>query len=117
MTMQRAAQCLIASTLLLALAIGQASAQERAQHGSCFDVVAAPSETQPAGAILLNRCSGQTWILVRTYQAPAKGSPGHFVYRWSALASDGIEPRPRSGEPAAAAGDKCFTFQGRRFCE
>ena len=93
MTMQHAAQCLIASTLLLALAIGQASAQERAQHGACFDVVAAPSETQPAGAILLNRCSGQTWILVS------------------------IEPRPRSGEPAAAAGDKCFSFQGRRFCE
>ena len=62
MTMQHAAQCLIAATLL-ALSTGQASAQERAQHGACFDVVAAPSETQPVGAILLNRCNGQTWML------------------------------------------------------
>ncbi|MET0631482.1 MAG: hypothetical protein ABWY47_17660 [Xanthobacteraceae bacterium] len=106
--------------LMIALALtgvfaDAVSAQE--QRGACFDVLAGPAEMKPAGAILLNRCNGQTWILVRTYQAPAKGSPGHFVYRWSALASDGIEPRPRSGEPAAAAGDKCFTFQGRRFCE
>jgi hypothetical protein len=102
---------------LIGLWTGGACAQETAARGACFDVVTGPAETRPAGAILLNRCSGQSWILVRAYQAPTKGNPAQFVYRWSALASEFAEPRPRPAEPAAAAGDKCFVFQGRRFCE
>ena len=95
---------------------GAAAAQE--QRGPCFDVVAGPAETRPIGAILLNRCSGQTWILVRTYRPAAKGNPGQYVYQWSALASEGPEARLREPTPApAAGGDKCFVFQGRRFCE
>ena len=80
----------------------------------CFNVVAGPSEMQPAGAILVNRCSGQTWMLLRIYQPSARGNPS---YRWSAIASEAAEPKPQPAAPAAAAGDKCFTFQGRRFCE
>jgi hypothetical protein len=99
----------------LGFAAGGALAQGSASPATCFDVLAGPSEAQPAGAILLNRCNGQTWILVRTYQAPARSNP---VYRWSAIASDTADPKPpRTESPAATTGDKCFIFQGRRFCE
>jgi hypothetical protein len=99
---------------LVALPAGDALAQGAASQAACFEVLAGPSEMQPAGAILLNRCSGETWILVRTYPSPARGTP---AYRWSAIIADVADPKPPANSPAAATRDKCFTFQGRRFCE
>jgi hypothetical protein len=93
---------------------GEALAQAPASQATCFDVLMPPSDSQPAGAILLNRCSGQTWILVRTYQPHARGIP---AYRWSPVASDAANPKPPAPAPATVTGDKCFIFQGRRFCE
>jgi hypothetical protein len=91
-----------------------ALAQE--QPGACFDVIANANDSGPAGAILLNRCNGQTWLLVRTYQPAGKGAPPQFVYRWSALPADIGESRQTTAPPAAR-NDKCFAFQGRQFCE
>jgi hypothetical protein len=42
------------------LVIGSASA--RAQEKECFTVIM-PPDHGPTGAILLNRCTGQTWVL------------------------------------------------------
>jgi hypothetical protein len=109
----RHAQYLVAAALV-ALPAGAAFAQSSTSQTACFEVVASASETQPAGAILLNRCTGQTWILVRTYQPSARGNP---VYRWSAIAGDAADPKPPPAAPVAATSDKCFIFQGRRFCE
>ena len=75
-------------------------------QASCFEVIAAQAGVQPA--IMIDKCSGRTWQLVRG----RGGAPG--AYRWTAL------PR-EEGAPAvsAAAADKgkCFTFEGRKFCE
>jgi hypothetical protein len=100
----------ITAGALITLWSGAALAQASTSQPGCFDVVASRSDAHPAGTILLNRCSGQTWLLVR-YQSSVRGSS---VYRWSTIASDSNEPRP---PPPAASGDKCFAFQGRRFCE
>ncbi len=103
---------------LMALPAEAALAQGSASQAACFEVLAGPSETQPAGAILLNPCSGQTWLLVRTSPSPARGGPGHPLYRWSAIAGDVADPKPPPPPaPVTATGDKCFIFQGRRFCE
>jgi hypothetical protein len=67
-----------------------------------------------ADAILLNRCSGETWLLVRTHKAD-------HVYRWRPIAIDRAEiavplsppPVPTIAKPTA----KCFVFDGRQFCE
>jgi hypothetical protein len=101
--------------LLLALSADGAFAQ--GTQAACFEVFTGSSKTRFAGAILLNRCSGQTWILVRSYQPAPKGRAGQPVYRWNAIASDVAIPKPSTDAPVAAAGDKCFIFQGRRFCE
>jgi hypothetical protein len=98
---------------LITLSPGGALAQVSTSQPGCVEIVALRSDAHPAGAILLNRCSGQTWMLVR-YQSTVRGSP---VYRWSAIASDSNEPRPPLPAAPAASADKCFTFQGRRFCE
>jgi hypothetical protein len=68
----------------------------------CFEIVAAQTGVQPA--ILIDKCSGRTWQLVRQRGA----------YRWTVLARDEAAPAVSA---AAADKSKCFTFEGRRFCE
>ncbi len=89
--------------------------------GACFDIVR-PLTAAAAGAILLNRCTGQTWILVRSRTKNSKA----FAYRWRPIAHSTTEfaadaPRvpgaPRLRRPAGGNSDRCFTFQERQFCE
>jgi hypothetical protein len=83
-----------------------------AQTGTCFSIITGNTDRPEAGAFLLNRCSGQSWILVRAYQS-AKGG---YSYRWSPIAGPS-DPPSRPVESAATKSSKCFTFQNRRFCE
>jgi hypothetical protein len=53
----------------------------------CFEVLMAPRggtnvlSTDPASSILLNRCTGDTWMLVRTTVSKS-GKPEEYTYRW-----------------------------------
>ena len=83
-------------------------------------MMATPAGTGPTNTILLDRCTGQTWILARHYQGAAKGRAGNVAYRWEPLSKATAEPPPARRPVATgptATGDKCFTFQDRRFCE
>jgi hypothetical protein len=98
----------------------------------CFEVTGASDRAE--GAILLNRCTGQTWILTRTVR-PSRTGNGPAAYRWSAIpaaktqvAANPLPPpepvppvpaRPVTAPsaPASTSTAKCFTFQGRRYCE
>jgi hypothetical protein len=114
-TMKTAPVRYLLAAMVFSLPPGAAVAQSVPSQTGCFEIVAARSESHPSGSILLNRCSGQTWMLVQAYPSPAGGTA---VYRWSAIASDATaEPRPSAGAPVATTSDKCFMFQGRRFCE
>jgi hypothetical protein len=110
---------LAAALLLVALLTSPSVAQAQSAQPSqtCFEIVTVRDRDQPASAMLLNKCNGETWILMRRYQRPANGNPGQLLYRWSAVATDSADRRSRADEPAAATSDKCFVFQGRRFCE
>jgi hypothetical protein len=61
-----------------------------ARRDQCFEVVMAPRSggtglsTDPQGSILLDRCSGASWMLVKT---PINKSGG-FAYRWYQLMTD-----------------------------
>lgn len=108
--------CLMIGALLMELPAVDASAQRAEAPASlCFDIITARNTAEPGGAILLNRCTGQTWLLTRY----ARRS-----YRWNLLVAEGNEhtkplPRPEVQMPALArpSTGKCFTFQGRQFCD
>ena len=106
-------RCLMVA-VVISVPAGTAVAQNSQAQIGCFEIVPARTDAHPTAAILLNSCSGQTWILVRAYPSSARGNP---TYRWSAIASDTPEPKPPTGPPVATSSDKCFIFQGRRFCE
>ena len=92
-----------------------ASAQP-SESGPCFEVIAPRPNSQPRSPVLLDRCSGRTWLLARNTDG---------TYRWRPIPTDNTEialkasPRPRAQapDPPKASGAKCFVFDGRKFCE
>ncbi|HET9149500.1 MAG TPA: hypothetical protein VFO61_03380 [Alphaproteobacteria bacterium] len=76
-----------------ALCCGSQALAETPAHDDppgCFDVIAISPQALKAGSILVNRCSGETWLLM----ADQAASQGHMVYRW--------HPIRRASEEAAA---------------
>jgi len=98
-----------AGVALALTALATAGDHARAQTpGACFEIIAARAGVQPA--ILIDKCSGRTWQLARR-------SGAHAAYRWTALPRDDGAPAASSAPPAVADTGKCFTFEGRKFCE
>jgi hypothetical protein len=113
------AACLMIAALLIELPAAGASAQTAETQPHCFDIITPRYTAQPDGSILLNRCTGQTWLLSRIGR---RG--GVLGYRWNLLVADGGEiskplprPEPRMPAPVRPSTGKCFSFQGRQFCE
>lgn len=106
--------CLVGCLVAFALTAFSATAvrAQDAQTGACFNIIVGNADKPEAGAFLLNRCSGQSWILVRARQS-SKGGPN---YRWSPVAGPFDRPSVPV-ESTATKSSKCFTFQNRRFCE
>jgi hypothetical protein len=116
--------CALLAALLFAIIAGPRAFADNAAGAppsdACFDIARPPTSTA-AGTILLNRCTGETWILLRNRTRNGEA----FIYRWRPIARGAAEvaanshPRvaPRVRLPANPNSDKCFIFQGRRFCE
>ena len=82
--------------------------------GSCFEIVAAPRHAEPDGPILIDKCTGKTWLLVR------HGGRRHRAgFRWVALTFDAAPRGTAAGTSMLPRldGQKCFVFSGRRYCE
>jgi hypothetical protein len=86
--------------------------------GSCFELILPERRTQLPSPLLFNRCTGATWVLVK--------SGSRSVYRWVSLEiddpllageKDRVAGAPKPQAKPSAPGEKCFEFTGRRFCE
>jgi hypothetical protein len=116
--------CALLGAVLIGIVVGPRAFAEDAAgappSGACFDI-ARPQTPTAAGAILLNRCTGETWILTRSRTRSGKA----FAYRWRPIARGTAELAansrpavvPRVHLPANPNSNRCFSFQGRRFCE
>ena len=121
-SLHRWARFLISFTLISApldRTIAQSETERLAV--ACFEVTLAQTKPSLTDVMLLNRCSGETWLLVRTHKTDQLPQTSGFVYRWRPIAIDRAEegnqvpPRPVPEIPKASA--KCFIFDGRQFCE
>jgi hypothetical protein len=117
------AQFRLATFLVAAALIGTVSppaiAQTAAPNGACFDVNRSFSG-EAVGSILINRCTGRTWIMV----ASERGRGDQLAYRWLPVAMGGAVPAPSSAVAATIApapvipgNPRCFTFAGKKYCE
>ena len=121
-SLHRWARFLISLTLI-SVPLGRAIAQSETERPAvaCFEVTLAQTKPSLTGVMLLNRCSGETWLLVRTHKTDQLPQTSGFVYRWRPIAIDRVEkatelpphPVPAIRLPTA----KCFIFDGRQFCE
>jgi hypothetical protein len=85
---------------LLALTTAVEAAPTAPPSGACFEVVANGPDALPNGPILVNRCTGATWLLVRTPLADQKGAAtGSFTYVWEPLSVGRESPDLSLGLP------------------
>jgi hypothetical protein len=120
------AACLALAVLVIGFRAIDACAQpHEPQPSLCFKIIPVRQNAQPEGAFLLNRCTGQTWLLTRIERSAARARRGAVAgFRWTLLAGDEVDlKRPAPGPevqmpaPVRPGTEKCFTFQGRQFCE
>lgn len=64
----------------LLLHLGAVHGQER---GSCWEIVIPAQNISPFATMLLDRCTGKTWLMVRERISGSK--PSSFSYRWAPL--------------------------------
>ena len=53
---------------------------------ACFDVIPMNGSAPPYGPILVNKCTGVTWLLTKAAVPTAKGKPAAFTFQWAPLA-------------------------------
>jgi hypothetical protein len=103
----------VALLAVLAVAPPPAMAQS-APATACFEMFPAETNAPPGMPLLINKCTGETYLLARV---PSKAKSSAGGYRWVPIGvSDGKDekPVPAAGPPA---GRKCFSFEGRHFCQ
>ena len=116
---ERRAALLLLAVLLVGLPVENTSAQALESQALCFDIISPRDAARLDGSILLDRCSGQTWLLSRSGKRRSM-----VVYRWTMLAAEGdlirkplAHAEPSVPAPVRPSTGKCFNFQGRQFCE
>ncbi|MGV3632720.1 MAG: hypothetical protein ACO1NY_00090 [Pseudorhodoplanes sp.] len=104
------------AAVVILLTSGAAFAQMAS--APCFEFIPARPRIEPPSPMLVDKCTGRTWLLTRTSRG---------TYRWASIQSDGETPkapdRPATDRGHAeradkqGGGGKCFTFNNRKFCE
>lgn len=67
---------------ILLLQLGTVHSQER---GPCWEIIAPTQNISPFASMLLDRCTGKSWLMVRERISGSK--PASFSYRWAPLSS------------------------------
>lgn len=111
----RLATCLAAFVALTCAGGAYAQGPDAAKPATCYEVIPPQPNTQPRTSMLVDKCSGRTWLLTKSRRSAG--------YSWVRVTADDAAPPPQtSAAPAKAASSpsdsrNCFTFNNRRFCE
>jgi hypothetical protein len=73
------------------LGLSQAMAADAGPTTTCFEVLSAPQGFTTFAFVLVNKCTGNTWILQKVQSADAKGNPNGVVFRWRAINFDNTQ--------------------------
>ena len=115
MPTRRRLRFLLICGLVLLPVVGVAqSAPPLPAGGACYEMFPAEANTLPGSPMLINKCTGQSYVLARV-PAKEKGAAGQS-YRWQPIAMADVAEVKSKPATAAPAGHKCFSFDGRLFC-
>jgi hypothetical protein len=97
--------------------LGATTVHAKEPRSICYQVIEGQPDVAPAAPILVDRCSGKSFVLSR-------GRSGSRSYKWVAI-SKATDVSPRAARrptaranPSIRGGDNkgCFTFNGRSYC-
>ena len=84
--------------------------------GVCFEMIPASPKTLPGTPILLNKCTGDSYLLARKQPTAAGGRKAEAAYQWLPIGGAvAIEGKAKL-EQSNSVGAKCFSYDGRQFC-
>jgi hypothetical protein len=65
---------------------GAAAQPSSTRTEPCFDILSPAQGSSPDGMMLIDKCSGRTWLLIRIPIPDDKGNPTtEFAYRWAPI--------------------------------
>lgn len=112
-------------TVLVCLAAGlclctsPAAAQQTPPATACFQVIEGSADVPPAAPLLVDRCTGETFVLTRARRGEGKAFEWVPIAKAAAGAVAEAAPAPPPRPPAsakAASKEGCFTYSGRNYC-
>lgn len=74
--------CAVAFFLDTTAALAQRGDKSADDNSSCWQIISAAQGISPGSLVLLNRCEGKSWILVKV---GIKSGADHFAWRWAPL--------------------------------
>lgn len=88
-----------------------------ASASSCFQVIEGNADVPPAAPILLDRCTGETFVLTRLRRGGGIAAPFEWVplTKGRAAETETSSSTPTVKSPAAGKAG-CFTYNGRSYC-
>ena len=95
-----------------------APAQPAAARGDpCFDILSPGQGGSPDGMILIDKCTGRTWLLIRIPVPDDNGNPTtEFAYRWAPILygdREALLSIATQKAPPAAPGQKAPPRRGK----
>jgi hypothetical protein len=78
----------------------------------CFELHPPTPAHPPHAPLLLNRCTGETFILIAGKSTKRRAAPAGYL--WQPVSKGGATAAVST--PAPATGSKCFSYDGRKFC-
>ena|SRR5579864_1011827 len=80
----------IALVLIAALAL---LSPARAADAPCFGIVSAVGGAQPDTMVMIDKCNGTTWMLVKVGLPPKPNDPhNYFTWHWQPIATVSVFP-------------------------
>lgn len=63
----------------------------KTQERACFEIISPTEDTAPNSPIMLDKCTGETWVILRVTEPLEKGEtvPG-FSYTWYKIERYGV---------------------------
>ncbi len=83
--------------------------------GVCFEMVPAIPKTLPGTPILLNKCTGDSFVLSRMPPNAPGARKAEATYEWLPISRVAAEGKAKF-EKSGTVGAKCFSYDGRHFC-
>ena len=85
-------------------------------EGACFEMIPGNPKTLPGSPILLNKCTGDTFLLSLVRPSTSGAGKSEAIIKWVPIDRASAIQGKAKLKPSSSIGAKCFSYDGRNFC-